>query len=172
MTKTSGYLLLAGGSVLLLIGGGWLTVTTVSGATEIGGAVLGFGLLIACLCGPLIGGGIYLVVKGRQEQDDQKSAQDMRQILDMVKTRGQLQIEDIIIELQSERQYVQDLVYRLVGLGLFDGYVNWDEGRLYSEAASELHNLTNCRNCNGEITIAGKGIYKCPYCGVEYFTSR
>jgi tRNA(Ile2) C34 agmatinyltransferase TiaS len=54
-------------------------------------------------------------------------------------------------------------------MGVFSGYVNWDEGTLYSEQASELRNMTQCKNCGGNLTLAGKGVIKCPFCGTEYF---
>ena len=66
---------------------------------------------------------------------------------------------------------VQDMVHRLVGLQVFSGYVNWNEGVLYSAEASELRKLEKCENCGGEITLAGKGIVVCKYCGTEYFLS-
>ena len=87
----------------------------------------------------------------------------------MVKARGQVNISDIIVELQSSLPEVQDMIYKLVGMGVFSGYINWDEGTLYSEQASALRDLQECRNCGGQLSLAGKGVVKCPFCGTEYF---
>jgi tRNA(Ile2) C34 agmatinyltransferase TiaS len=61
------------------------------------------------------------------------------------------------------------MLHELVGMGLFAGYVNWDEGMLYSRQASELRQLSQCENCGGQLELAGKGVIRCPYCGTEYF---
>ncbi len=64
------------------------------------------------------------------------------------------------------------MIYKLVGMELFNGYINWDEGKLYSVEAAGLVNLTSCKNCGGQIKLAGKGVSKCPYCGTEYYLAR
>jgi hypothetical protein len=57
----------------------------------------------------------------------------------------------------------------LVGLGVFTGYINWDDGVLFSAQASQLRDLTQCKKCGGAVKLVGKGVVKCPYCGTEYF---
>ena len=89
----------------------------------------------------------------------------------MVKTRGQAPIADLVFELKSTRDEVQGWIHDLVGLGIFSGYVNWDEGILYSIEASQLRDLTRCKHCGGEVQLAGKGVVRCAYCGTEYFLS-
>ena len=54
-------------------------------------------------------------------------------------------------------------------MGLFSGYINWDEGMLYSVEARNLRELENCRVCQGKLELAGKGVVQCPYCDTEYF---
>ena len=126
-------------------------------------------LLFVVLVGPLAAAGVIALTRGRKEIAEQAAAANQRKILDMVKTRGQVNISDVIIELQSDMPTVQDMIYRLVGMGVFSGYINWDEGTLYSAEAASLRELQNCRNCGGELSLAGKGVIKCPYCGTEYF---
>ena len=63
------------------------------------------------------------------------------------------------------------MIYELVNMGLYSGYINWSEGTLYSSEASELRTLDRCKNCNGQLELAGKGVIRCPYCGTEYFLS-
>ena len=60
----------------------------------------------------------------------------------------------------------------LVGMGVLDGYVVWDEETVYSADASSLHEMTKCRHCGGDLTLGGKGVVKCRYCGTEYFLSK
>jgi len=125
--------------------------------------------IVAVFVLPLAAGGVFMVVRGGQEAKSDVLAQKQRRLLDMVTTRGELPISDAAVELQVPRDEVKNWVYRLVGLGVFSGYINWDDGVLYSAQASQLRNLTNCKKCGGEVKLAGKGVVRCPYCGTEYF---
>jgi tRNA(Ile2) C34 agmatinyltransferase TiaS len=64
---------------------------------------------------------------------------------------------------------VQNQVHALVGMGVFSGYVNWDDGVLYSAEAANLRDLERCKYCGGELKLVGKGVISCPFCGTEYF---
>lgn len=169
MNRTVGIILVVAAVIVLLIGGALLISGLASGSLQAAGAVLGFALLFIILVGPLGAFGIITITRGRKEAVEQSMAEKQRKILDMVKTRGRVNISDVIIELQSSQPAVRDMIYRLVGMGVFSGYVNWDEGVLYSAEASQLRGMEQCANCGGELTLAGKGVIKCPYCGTEYF---
>jgi hypothetical protein len=169
MTRMVGIILLVAAVAACLIGSALLGAGLAQGSLQPSGAVLGFALLAVLLVGPLAAVGIVILVRGRHEEAEEAEADKQRKILDMVKTRGEVHISDVIVELQSDRQTVQEMIYDLVGMGVFSGYINWDEGILYSEQASELRDLKQCRNCGGDLTLAGKGVVKCPYCGTEYF---
>jgi hypothetical protein len=134
---------------------------------QTGGFVLGavVSLFIAI---PLVGAGIYLMVRGRAEETEMVEVSRQRKILDMVKTRGQVNISDLVFELKSTSDQVRSDIYKLVGLGLFTGYVNWKDGVLYSREASQLTG-NKCPNCGGEQAFAGKGVVTCQYCGSEIF---
>ena len=43
------------------------------------------------------------------------------------------------------------------------------QGVLYSKQASQMKADRKCPNCSGELTLAGKGVIKCPFCGSEVF---
>ena len=135
--------------------------------SQTGGFVLGavISLFIAI---PLVGAGIYLMIRGRAEETEMVEVSRQRKILDMVKTRGQVNVSDLVFELKSTSDHVRNDIYKLVGLGLFTGYVNWKDGVLYSREASQLTG-NKCPNCGGEQVFAGKGVVTCQYCGSEIF---
>jgi len=171
MNRTVGIILVVAAAGICLLTAVFLGTGLAAGNLTTSGAVLGVSIVAVVLVLPLGGFGIFTIVRGRQEQATQAESADLRKILDMVSARGQVQISDVVIELGSDTQKVRDMVYHLVGMGVFSGYINWDEGTLYSAEAAGLRNLTNCRNCGGQIQLAGKGVAQCPHCGTEYFLS-
>jgi hypothetical protein len=172
VTRTVGMVLILVGVAACLIGAALIGVNAASGTVSPAGAVLGLGLLGLIVVAPLVGFGVITVTRGRSEQVEKDQSENMRKVLDMVKTRGRVNVSDVVIELKSDLPAVQGMIYKLVGMGVFSGYVNWDEGMLYSEDASALHNVTQCKHCGGNLTLAGKGVIKCPYCGTEYFLAQ
>jgi DNA-directed RNA polymerase subunit RPC12/RpoP len=134
---------------------------------SVGGLILGLAIAVLVAI-PLVGAGIYLAIRGRAEEAEMADVGRQRKILDMIKTRGQVDISDLVFELKSNTDRVRDDVYKLVGMGLFTGYVNWDEGVLYSREASQLTGH-KCPNCGGEQEFAGKGVITCKYCGTDVF---
>lgn len=168
--QTIGGLLIFGALAIDAIGLGWLVVNLGNADRNLqaGGFVLGLGLL-AIVTLPALGGGVYLVWKGRREAREGEVMARQRKLLDIVQTRGQVALPDLVLELKSNRDQVQSWIYSLVGMGLFSGYINWDDGVLYSSQASQLRGLERCRHCGGAVKLAGKGVVRCPYCGTEYF---
>lgn len=168
MGRTLGIILIAGALV------GCLIVTALMGSyvaddqLTLSTAVFGFSLGAIVLMLPLAAG-VFLLWKGKQEEAAAGKAQQQRQVLNVVKTQGQVAISDLAIELDVSRDEVQQLLYDLVGKGLFSGYVNWDEGMLYSRQASDLRERSTCEVCGGQLELAGQGVIRCPYCGTEYF---
>jgi hypothetical protein len=118
-----------------------------------------------------MGAGIYLSAFGGQQARQEQEASRQRKLLNIVQTRGQVKLDDLVIEMQQPREEVKNMIYSLVGLGVFSGYINWDQGVLYSSDASHLRELKQCPNCGGEITLSGKGVAKCKFCGTEFFLS-
>jgi hypothetical protein len=161
-------LLILGGVVLGLIGLVWLGSSVAGGSLKIGGALIG-GALLAALLLPMGGIGVFLLVRSVREIADQAGRSELRRILDIVQSRGQIPVSELAIELQATRDEVQRHVHELVGLGLFSGYINWEEGILFSSEAAGLRKLDKCRHCGGELQLVGKGVVTCPYCGTEYF---
>jgi hypothetical protein len=133
--------------------------------------ILGLGIALVVLVAPLVGAGTYMAAFGGQQAREEQEASRQRKLLNIVQTRGQVKLEDLVLEMQLPREEVKNMIYSLVGLGVFSGYINWDQGVLYSSDASHLRELKQCPNCGGEITLSGKGVAKCRFCGTEFFLS-
>lgn len=169
MGKTLGVILIIGG---LVVGGIIIALMSVyrgEGSLTSGAATLGMVIGFLVLVLPQLGFGAYLLMRGQQESVVAESAGKQRKMLGMIKARGQVNIADLAIELRSSRDEIQGMIYELVNMGLYSGYINWNEGTLYSSEASELRTLDRCKNCNGQLELAGKGVIRCPFCGTEYF---
>jgi hypothetical protein len=172
--KSSGRIIgiiLVAAAMLICVGvGAWVATETINGGISGGGAALG-GLLALIILGPLAGVGVFLIIQGGREEKLMAEVEQERKLLNIIKTQGQVTVSDLVLELNSDYAQVKNWIYDLVGKGLFSGYVNWEEGVLYSEQASQLRDETRCKHCGGEIKLAGKGVVSCPYCGTEYFLS-
>ena len=162
-----GIILIVVGLVVGVVAVAWLFSSELTGAARI----LGLGIALLVLVAPLVGGGIYLATMGGKEGRQQVEASQQRKLLNIVQSRGEVKIDDVIVEMQQSRDRIKDMIYSLVGLGVFSGYINWDKGVLYSSEASKLRDLKQCPNCGGEITLGGKGVAKCRFCGTEFFIS-
>ena len=167
--KTIGIILIVAGVIIGLVLMLYMGIGYSLEKVTLDGAILGFGLgLIIVL--PLVGAGIFLMIKGGKEDAELAQIRKQRQILDMVKTQSKVSISDVVLELRTDRDQVKDWIHDLVGKGLFSGYINWNDGILYSQDASLLKK-DKCPNCGGQIELAGKGVSQCPFCGTEIFLS-
>ena len=166
--KTVGLIMSVGGALLLALVVAWVLQGVAADDVEGTGATLGIGLAAVILL-PVIGGGLFMIVKGRSESADLARVDQQRKLLNLVQTRGQVTIADLVLDLKSSRGQVQSDLVDLVGRGLFSGYVDWKRGMLYSVQASQLQGQKNCPNCGGEVQLGGKGLVVCPYCGAEIF---
>lgn len=147
----------------------WLFLGTEEGTLEGSGAIFGLAFFYLVLVIPLVGGGLYFLRRGQADAKDIARVSEQRKLLGIVSTRGQVAITDLVIDLNSTRDKVQNDIYDLVNRGLFSGYVDWTKGTLYSVEASKLQGQQHCPNCGGQVELAGKGLIKCPYCGAEIF---
>jgi DNA-directed RNA polymerase subunit RPC12/RpoP len=167
--KVLGLLLIVGSIGLCLLAALWVGVGYAGGNyTNLAAPVLGLGLAFI-VAAPLAGAGVFLFVRGRREAVQFAEVEKERQLLGMIQARGQVQVSDAALELDAGRDEVRTWIYDLVDKGFFSGYVNWDEGTLYSQDASQLKDNNRCPNCGGQVELVGKGVVQCPYCGAEIF---
>src|SRR4051794_21396310 len=120
--KTIG-MLMAGGGLILLLG---ITAWGLQGLSNNDLEGTGFTLLMILACIvllPLILVGAFMVLKGQSETQDLAELEQKRKLLNVVQTRGQVSIGDLVLDLGSTRDKVQHSLNELVGRGLFSGYV-------------------------------------------------
>jgi DNA-binding Lrp family transcriptional regulator len=91
-------------------------------------------------------------------------------ILSIIEARGQVDIDDLARELDLPAGLLREWLYDLVQQQRFAGYLNWEEGLVYSAEAAKLHPGGRCPRCGGELTLAGKGVVRCANCGTETFS--
>ncbi|MHB0875915.1 MAG: TFIIB-type zinc ribbon-containing protein [Anaerolineae bacterium] len=167
--KLIGMILIGAGLALLAVVVLWVGAGVAGGKYEdLAAPVLGIGAALIFGTVPLVALGTFLYVKGRQEAVGMAEVQKERTLLNMVQTRGQVDVPTAVLELKVSRDTMKQYVYDLVGKGLFTGYVNWDKGVLYSRQAADMPS-DRCPNCGGKLELAGKGVVQCPYCGTEIF---
>lgn len=169
-SQTVGIVLIAAGLIIGALAIGWLALGVMGdGDLEMSGAALGALLFIGFLVIPLVGAGLLVLTRARRESAAMERAQRQRKLLGVVEAAGEISIADVALETGGTRDTVRDDLYDLVSKGLFSGYVDWDRGQLIARQASELRGRETCPNCGGQLSLAGKGLVKCPYCGAEIF---
>jgi hypothetical protein len=172
MGRIVGIILVAAGLVIcgivsLFLGVGALAAGEGPGVSR-AGAILGialFGVVPLLILG---GVGIFLVVKGGQEAIEMQDVKKKERLMGMIQAAGKVSLPNAAIELKMTRDQVKDAILELVNQGLFTGFINWQEGTFYSKDVAQMQ-TTKCPNCGGEREAVGKGIVKCPYCGVELY---
>ncbi len=153
------------GIVSLFLGVGALAAGEGPGVSR-AGAILGialFGVVPLIILG---GVGVYMFIRGGQEAAEMTEVRKQEKLLGMIQAAGKVSLANAAIEMHLTRDQVKDMIYQLVNQGLFSGYINWQEGIFYSKDLSQVQ-TTKCPNCGGEREVVGKGLVKCPYCGVE-----
>jgi hypothetical protein len=168
---TIGIVLIAAGLLIGLLSIAWLGAGLLDDSSDLqlSGAVLGVLLCMGVLVLPLVGGGILILTRARREAAAMEHVARQRKLLGAIEAAGEITIADLALETGGTRDTVQADLYDLVSKGLFSGYVNWDQGRLYARQASEMRDTGTCPNCGGPQSLAGKGLIRCQFCGAEIF---
>ncbi len=169
--KTIGIILAAAGLGICLLAALWAGVSALGEGLSNAATILGVGLAFL-ISAPLAGVGLFIFFRSRGEGEQLAYAQQERKLLGMVQTAGQVDVASAALELNVSRSELKEMVYDLVNKGFFAGYINWDEGMLYSRDASQLKAGSRCPNCSGELELVGKGVVSCPYCGTDIFLTK
>jgi DNA-directed RNA polymerase subunit RPC12/RpoP len=167
--RTIGIILIAIAAVVFVIAAVLVIAQASKGETTSTGAILGMLIVTLVVVLPLGAGGVYLLVKGKQESVAYDEVAKQKKILNMVLAQGKVSLSEVALELNVPRDQVEDMVRDLVGKELFSGAINWQDGVLYSRQASQMKADRKCPNCGGQIDLAGKGVIKCSFCGSEVF---
>ncbi len=88
-------------------------------------------------------------------------------LLILVRDRGQMTLNELSERLNAPVDLVQSWIYQLVQMGSFKGYINWDQGRLYSTHASKLADTGRCPACGGALKPGPDSSIYCQHCGCE-----
>ncbi len=167
-SKTAGMVLIGVGGLIFIAAGGFMLASISEGDLTLPGAVLGivlFGLLPLLVLG---GFGIMLLVRGKAEEADMATVRQQEQLLGMIQAQGQVSLSEVMLRLKLNREELEQMIYQLVNMGIFSGYIDWSKQMLYSAEAGKVASPI-CPNCGGERQVVGKGLVKCPYCGASLF---
>ncbi|MBI3914742.1 MAG: hypothetical protein HY327_11245, partial [Chloroflexi bacterium] len=163
-----GIILIVGGLLWCLVVAAFIGSGIASNQVQTSGAVLGialFGVVPLLILGGI---GIFLFVRGGQEAAEMVEVRKKERLLGMIQSAGKISVGSAAIEMKMTREQVKTAIFELVNQGLFSGFVNWQEGMFYSQDLAQMQ-TTKCPNCGGVREAVGKGLVKCPYCGVELF---
>jgi len=166
--KTMGLVLIGLGFAICVVVAGFMAVGVFTESSSIPGAALG---LLVCGLLPLIAfGGMvaYLYVNGKKEEGELEVIRKKERLLGLIQAQGQASVGPIMMELEMTRDQVTNAIYELVAMDLFSGYIDWDAMTFYARDAAVVGS-NQCPNCGGIREMVGKGVVKCPYCGVSLF---
>lgn len=166
--KTVGTILMIVGVVIFAVAVLFMGSGLGSGQATSSGAILGialFGVIPLLLFG---GVGAYLFSKGRSEAAMMVDVRRKERLLGLIQAQGKAPLNTIMVELKMTRDQVKQDIYELVQQQLFSGYIDWSTLTFYSSDAQRVGS-NKCPNCGGVRELVGKGVVKCPYCGVELF---
>jgi len=166
--KTIGIILVIVGLILCAIVTLFVGSGAATGQTTVAGAMLGigaFGVIPLLLFG---GVGIFMFIRGGAEEKELSVVRQKERLLGLIQAQGKVTLNSIMVEQRLSRDQVQNYIYELTQQGLFSGYIDWKNATFYSQDASRVGS-NKCPNCGGVRELVGKGVVKCPYCGVELF---
>lgn len=163
------------GIILIVAGLAWCGLVSAfiysgSSGGQVGnsGAILGIGLFGVVPLLVLGGAGVFMFISGSREALETASVQTKERLLGMIQAAGKISLGSAVIEMKMTQQQVKDAIFELTNQGLFSGFINWQEGIFYGKDAANVGS-NKCPNCGGIREVVGKGLVKCPYCGVELF---
>jgi hypothetical protein len=127
---------------LVLIGIGF-AITALVGFFLAAGDVSSDRLIVPALIAfvvvvPIIGLGVYQYSKSDMESNAVSEMEQQRRMMDIIRQRGQVSLEELAAELRVSIGTVTRLVEDLDSLDLFTGYIDWANSRIYAVQPQEL----------------------------------
>lgn len=92
-----------------------------------------------------------------------------RELFDLLKARGQLQLGEIAQSLEMSENEVKATLDQLVTLEVFSGYANWDDDVLGASSPAALRAMQSCVICDTPIKIQSPGQTVCMVCRTAYY---
>jgi hypothetical protein len=93
----------------------------------------------------------------------------LRALPGLVTARARIGLEELGRELNAPPALLRAWIYRAVGAGELQGYMDWNKGIIYSREARVLKSARRCPGCAGKLELVGRGVVQCPYCDTEIF---
>lgn len=168
MGKTIGIILIIAGIAVFAIASLLIGSGIASNQVQTPGAILGIGLFGVVPLLVLGGAGVFMFITGSREAAETAGVQKKERLLGMIQAAGKISLGSAAIEMKMSQQQIKDAIFELTNQGLFSGFINWQEGIFYGKDAANVGS-NKCPNCGGIREVVGKGLVKCPYCGVELF---
>src|SRR5512136_315281 len=97
--RTIGIILIAVAAVVFVIAAIMVIAQVSSVETTVTGAILGMLIVTLVVVLPLGAGGIYLLVKGKQESAEFAEVEKQKKILNMVLAQGKVSLSEVALEL-------------------------------------------------------------------------
>ncbi len=166
--KILGILLIVGGISICMLSLLFIGTGYAAGGLSPTGAVLGLALFGVMPLVLLAGVGAFLLVRSQAEHRQVAHVRRNERLLGLIQSQGRVPLAVLMLEMKMSRAELQNAIYEMVNQGLFTGYIDWDSLTFYSKDAAQIGN-NECPNCGGVRELVGRGIVKCPYCGVMLF---
>src|SRR5687768_4547564 len=105
-----GILLTIAGIVVAVLSGLWIASQVSAGLILTDGALVSAGVAFIPVA-LLVGFGIYMYVQGSSQAEVESTMHKQRQLLDIVKSRGQVSVNDLALEMNASVDAVKDMVH-------------------------------------------------------------
>jgi len=93
----------------------------------------------------------------------------LRTLPGLISARARVDLDELERELNAPAPVLRAWIYKAVGAGDLQGYMNWKKGVVYSSEAHALKSARRCPGCAGKLELVGRGVVQCPYCDTEIF---
>jgi hypothetical protein len=143
-----------------------ITFFAVVATNRLGLLLLGV-LITLVLPSPIIRFGIRRFQRGQKILRELDTIKKQKTLLIHISQQGHIPLNELTQRLNSDTEEVKYLVYDLVNKGLFHGFIDLENGMLYSKHAVLLQGATHCPNCGQAQHFTGKGVVPCEHCQVQ-----